>query len=396
MVILKKLSLQQRLSILTNSAKYDVSCAWKDINRKEKLFREYSSYINYITTSDGKCIPVLKILMTNYCIYNCAYCLNRVKNDIRRTKLSPSEIAKITYILYKKNYVQGLFLSSGILKNPDCTMENIIFTAKILRELYNFRGYIHLKIIPGCDLQYIKEAMKYANRVSINIELPSEKSLKLLAPDKNRENILKPMKYVSYLLKSIPYLKTKSHTTQLIIGATPESDYQILNLSRYLYEKFSIKRVYYSAYVPVNEDSRLPSISNPPFKRENRLYQADWLIREYGFSAEEFFFEKEFLPENIDPKLLWAINNLDKFPIDVSLADYEVLIRIPGIGIKTAKKIVKLRRENFLSFDILKKIHVNLKIAKYFITVNGKSIVKEKEISYFLNSKLNKTENKLF
>ena len=331
--------------------------------------------------ADGRCISLLKILFSNCCMYDCKYCINRCTNSVKRTTFTPREIADLTINFYKRNYIEGLFLSSAVIRSPDYTMEMLIKTVDILRNEYNFNGYIHCKTIPGCSKDLIDKLGNLVDRLSINIELPSNESLKLLAPQKEKTGILAPMNYVSKNIKQNRLDKNKyktnfvpaGQTTQLIIGATPESDLKILKLSENLYKKLSLKRVYYSAYISVNNDKNLPTLEAPPLLRENRLYQADWLLRFYGFKADELLNEKHQNFNNLlDPKCDWAIRNLDKFPIEINTADYFALLRIPGIGVISAKKIIRARRSFLLDFESLKKLGVTLKRAKYFITCKGK------------------------
>ena len=329
----------------------------------------------------GRCISLLKILLTNCCMYDCKYCINRCSNSVKRATFTSREVADLTINFYKRNYIEGLFLSSAVIKSPDYTMERLIESVSILRNEYNFNGYIHCKTIPGCSKELIDKLGALVDRLSINIELPSHDSLKLLAPQKQKSGILEPMTYVSNGIKQnkIDTNRFKTdfvpagQTTQLIVGATPESDLKILKLSEGLYNKLSLKRVYYSAYVSVNEDKNLPTLDSPPLLRENRLYQADWLLRFYGFKADELLDEAHPNFNNIlDPKCDWALRHIDKFPIEINKADYFTLLRIPGIGIISAKKIIAARRQFQLDFESLKKLGVVLKRAKYFITCKGK------------------------
>lgn len=329
----------------------------------------------------GRCISLLKILLTNCCMYDCKYCINRCSNSVKRATFTSREVADLTINFYKRNYIEGLFLSSAVIKSPDYTMERLIESVSILRNEYNFNGYIHCKTIPGCSKELIDKLGALVDRLSINIELPSNNSLKLLAPQKEKSGILDPMSYVSKNIyqNKIDNNKFKKdfvpagQTTQLIVGATPESDLKILKLSEGLYNKLSLKRVYYSAYVSVNEDKNLPTLESPPLLRENRLYQADWLLRFYGFKADELLDDNNPNFSNIlDPKCDWALRNIDKFPIEINKADYFTLLRVPGIGVISAKKIIRARRQFSLDFEALKKLGVVLKRAKYFITCKGK------------------------
>ena len=380
------MDINEKLRILSDAAKYDVSCSSSGSNRNSKkgqLGSVSTSGICHSFTPDGRCISLLKILLTNYCIYDCTYCLNRKSNDIERAAFTVDEIVSLTINFYRRNYIEGLFLSSAIFKNANHTMEMLTNVVDKLRNSYNFRGYIHLKAIPGADESLIKKAGTLVDRMSVNLELPSNDSLKLLAPEKNKESIFTPMKSIKNNIilynderkkfKSAPLFVPGGQSTQLIVGATKESDYNILKLSENLYNKFSLKRVYYSAYVPVNTDKNLTSIKNPPTLREHRLYQGDWLLRLYGFKADELLDNKApNFDINFDPKTNWAINNINLFPVEINKAPYETLIRIPGIGIRGAKKILSSRRISSLDFEDLKKLGVVLKRAQYFITCKGK------------------------
>ncbi len=366
----------EKMQILADSAKYDVSCSssGSDNNHKTgELGATHNSGICHTFTADGRCVSLLKVLLTNFCIYDCAYCINRKSNEIKRAAFSPRELADITINFYKRNYIEGLFLSSGIIDGEDHTTSLILRALKILRHEYQFNGYIHVKLIPGADERLIAQVVSLANRVSSNIELPSDKSLKLLAPNKTKEKVLQPLKYardISLEKNSKPI----GMSTQLIVGATPESDKDILKLSSVLYDKALLKRVYYSAYIPVNDDKNLPAIINkPPLLREHRLYQADWLLRFYDFSYDEIVSD-EFpnLDEDVDPKTSWALNNLQYFPMEVNKASKDELLRIPGVGVRGVFKILKARRFKSLDFSDLKKLKISLKRAQYFITCKGK------------------------
>lgn len=373
-----------KLKILADSAKYDASCSSSGSNRKNTNNGIGNGNISGICHSwgaDGRCISLLKILFSNCCIYDCKYCINRCTNSVKRATFTPQEVADLTINFYKRNYIEGLFLSSAVIKSPDHTMELLIQAISILRNEYNFNGYIHCKTIPGCSKELIDKLGILVDRLSINIELPSSNSLKLLAPQKEKDGILEPMSYVSTNIKQNKLEKSKfkpnfvpaGQTTQLIVGATPESDLKILKLSEGLYQKLSLKRVYYSAYVSVNQDKNLPTLETPPLLRENRLYQADWLLRFYGFKADELLNETHpNFNHLLDPKCDWALQNITKFPIEINTADYFTLLRIPGIGIISAKKIIRARREFLLDFDALKSLGVILKRARYFITCKGK------------------------
>jgi len=373
----------EKMQILADSAKYDVSCSssGSDSNYKTgELGATHKSGICHTFTADGRCVSLLKVLLTNFCIYDCAYCINRKSNDIKRAAFSPRELADITINFYKRNYIEGLFLSSGIIDNEDHTTNLILRVLKILRHEYRFNGYIHVKLIPGADERLIEQVVNLANRVSSNIELPSDKSLKLLAPNKTKESVLQPLKYA----RDISLEKNRKPigmSTQLIVGATPETDKDILKLSSVMYDKALLKRVYYSAYIPVNDDKNLPAIINkPPLLREHRLYQADWLLRFYDFSYDEIVSD-EFpnLDEEVDPKTSWALHNLKYFPMEINTASKEELLRIPGIGVRGVFKILKARKFKSLDFDDLKKLKLSIKRAKYFITCKGKY---QKEIPF--------------
>jgi len=366
-----------KMQILSDSAKYDVSCSSSGAENNYKtgeLGATQNSGICHSFTADGRCISLLKVLLTNFCIYDCAYCINKVSNDIPRAAFAPRELADITMNFYKRNYIEGLFLSSGIIDNEDHTMNLILRTLKILRNEYKFNGYIHVKLIPGSDARLIEQVVQLASRVSSNIELPSDKSLKLLAPNKTKEKVLQPLK----LARDISMernTKPIGMSTQLIVGATPETDMDILNLSSVMYDKALLKRVYYSAYIPVNDDKNLPILatSKPPLLREHRLYQADWLLRFYSFKADEILnVDNPNLDEELDPKMVWALNNMQYFPMEINKVSLEELIRIPGIGVRGASKIINARRFKKLSFSDLKQLKISTKKAKYFIVCNGK------------------------
>lgn len=382
------MDIMEKLKILADSAKYDASCSSSGSSRKNKnggLGNGDSSGICHSWGADGRCISLLKILFTNCCIYDCKYCINRCSNSVKRATFTPQEVADLTINFYKRNYIEGLFLSSAVIKNPDYTMELLIKTVSILRNEYNFNGYIHCKTIPGSSPDLIDKLGKMVDRMSINIELPSNNSLKLLAPQKEKDGILEPMSYVSNGIKQNKIDKNRfkpkfvpaGQTTQLIVGATPESDLKILKLSEGLYNKLSLKRVYYSAYISVNNDKNLPTLESPPLLRENRLYQADWLLRFYGFKANELLDEKNPNFNNIlDPKCDWALRHIENFPVEINTANYYTLLRVPGIGVISAKKIIRSRRSFLLDFEALKKFGVVLKRAKYFITCKGKYYTK--------------------
>lgn len=380
------MELSEKLRILADSAKYDVSCSSSGSDRKNSKNGFGNSTISGICHSwsdDGRCISLLKILFSNCCVYDCSYCVNRATNDVERATFTPEEVADLTVNFYRRNYIEGLFLSSAVIKTPNYTMELLTRTVKKLREEKLFNGYIHLKAIPGADSLLIEEAGKYVDRMSVNIELPSSSSLKLLAPQKKKEAILTPMGLMKYkikvgkeerkLFRNAPLFVPAGQTTQLIVGATPEHDVSILRLSESLYNSFDLKRVYYSAYIPIAEHPNLPVIAKPPLLREHRLYQADWLLRFYGFKADELLNDRQAdFDLELDPKSSWALNNIDQFPIEINRSEYEMLLRVPGIGVKSAKKIIDARRAQTLDYDSLKKIGVVLKRAKHFITCKGK------------------------
>lgn len=374
---------EEKLTILTESAKYDVSCSSSGSKRKNEggIGNGYAAGCCHSFTPDGRCISLLKILLSNDCIYNCKYCPNRLDADVPRATATPDEICELTIDFYKRNYIEGLFLSSAVCKNPDYTMERLLLVVKKLRTEYRFHGYIHLKGIPKADPLLMQEAARYADRMSYNIELPSEASLKLLAPQKSKESLLAPMRTLTTQAEAFKEEKRKGHvrghflpagqTTQLIVGASPEKDGQILRLTQALYHKNGLKRVYYSSYVPVVRDKLLPEVGAGQL-REHRLYQADWLLRFYGFSVDEILDEKENLSMEFDPKCAWALRNMHLFPVEINRAPLEVLLRVPGIGAKNAYKIMESRKYTKLSFEDLTKMRVSLKRAKHFITCNGK------------------------
>ena len=378
-----------KLKILTDAAKYDVACTSSGVNKKAVVGGIGSAAacgICHSFAADGRCISLLKVLMTNVCAYDCQYCINRKSNDTPRASFTPRELADLTINFYRRNYIEGLFLSSGVLKSPDYTSEQMVKTLRILREEYRFSGYIHAKAIPGTDSALIAELGMLADRMSVNIELPSQSSLQMLAPDKSKHSILAPMGYIKNRIQEnstdiikyrhAPKFVPAGQSTQMIIGATPDTDFQILNLTEGLYRKYKLKRVFFSAYMPVLENTLLPTLdTKPPLWREHRLYQADWLLRFYGFAANELLDQQHqsFNPY-IDPKCNWALNHMDVFPLDVNRAPYRDLLRVPGIGIQSAKRIVTARRMTTLTFDGLKKLGVVLKRAQYFITCGGKAL----------------------
>ncbi|MBT8349120.1 MAG: putative DNA modification/repair radical SAM protein, partial [Sulfurovum sp.] len=372
------MKIEEKLQILTDSAKYDVSCSSSGSTRTESfgsLGATHNSGICHAFSADGRCISLLKILFTNYCIYDCSYCINRSSNDLKRAAFTPKEVADLTINFYKRNYIEGLFLSSGIITSEDHTMELILKTLKILRHEYGFNGYVHVKLIPGSAEHLIKAVTKLADRVSSNIELPSQKSLELLAPDKTKEKLFEPLKIV----KNDALERGKKvigMRTQMIIGASPESDYDILKVSDAFYNKGLLKRVYFSAYIPTVSHEHLPTIDTPPpLLREHRLYQADWLMRFYGFTFDEIATQDDpFLDQRFDPKLGWALRNLHHFPVEVNRADKEMLLRVPGFGARSVSKILRARRVKGLTHTDLENMKISLKRARYFITVGGKTV----------------------
>lgn len=407
--ILNKIGMYEKLKILSDAAKYDVSCTSSGVGRNGDgtgMGNCRAAGICHSFSADGRCISLLKILFTNECIFDCKYCINRSSNDVVRTSFTPEEVCALTMEFYRRNYIEGLFLSSGVLKSPNYTMELIYAALYRLREVCNFQGYIHVKAIPGADPELIKRVGFLADRMSVNMELPTAESLRILAPHKTRKSILTPMRLVQNRMeenkeelavyRNAPKFVPAGQSTQMIIGATPESDYQILNVAESLYRKFDLKRVFYSAFVAVNEDTLLPKKTSdgPPLLREHRLYQADWLLRFYKFKAEELLDEKN--PNfnlYLDPKCKWALKHLEMFPVEVNRADYEVLLRVPGIGVKSAQRIVKARRMGALDFPDLKKMGVVLKRALYFITCGGRMMYRTKiEEDYITRNLLNTKE----
>lgn len=376
----------EKLSILADAAKYDVSCSSSGSKRKNEnkgLGNAEGMGICHAYTEDGRCVSLLKILLTNHCIFDCAYCVSRKSNTVKRAAFTVQEVVDLTINFYRRNYVEGLFLSSGIFSTPDDTMERLVAIARKLRTEERFNGYIHLKAIPGASDELLKEAGLYADRLSVNIEMPTEQSLQLLAPDKSQADVLKPMVYLKneiasnqeerQQLKKAPLFAPAGQSTQMVIGATPETDYQVLNIANSLYQGMKLKRVYYSGYVPISDDNRLPAIGTPvPMVRENRLYQADWLLRFYGFRVDELISADDpHLDMHIDPKLNWALKNLHQFPLDINKADLEMIQRVPGIGIQSAKKIVEARKFSKLNWDHLKKFNIVANRAKYFLNVKS-------------------------
>ena len=373
----------EKLKILAGAAKYDVSCASSGTSRsntKKGIGNASGWGICHSFTEDGRCISLLKIMLTNYCIYDCAYCVNRKSNDIPRTSFTPEEIANLTIEFYRRNYIEGLFLSSGVLRNPDHTMERMTAVAKLLRHTHQYNGYLHMKAIPGASQQLIAEAGLLADRLSVNIEIPTENNLKILAPDKDFKSVLEPMKIISTNIleskeerkkyRKAPLFSPSGQSTQLIVGATPDTDHTILKLSSALYTRRDLKRVYYSGYIPVNSyDKWLPALNTPPLRREHRLYQADWLMRFYGFRASEIANEENpQLDLEVDPKVSWALRNPHMFPVDINKADPAMLLRVPGIGTHSVQLILMGRKHNRLNSSHLQKMGVVMKRARYFIT----------------------------
>lgn len=370
---------EKRLTILTNGAKYDVSCSSSGSGRKFKsgeLGNACLSGICHSFTPDGRCVSLLKILMSNDCVYDCAYCVNRRSLDAPRATAFPDEICELVMQFYKRNYIEGLFLSSAVVKSPDYTMELLFETVRKLRVVYRFNGYIHVKGIPFADRLLVERTAFYADRMSFNIELPSEKSLKLLAPQKEKNAIIAPMKMLAAErygeFRGNKNFLPAGQTSQMIIGASPESDAHILRLTEYMYKNYRLKRIYYSSYIPTNPDNPYLPLNPVPKIREHRLYQADWLLRFYGFTAEEITDGDGNLPLDCDPKSVWALKHADLFPVEINSASFAMLVRVPGIGVRSATRIVAARKYAKLGFDDLKRMRVALKRAKHFITCGGK------------------------
>lgn len=426
--ILSNQSLDKKLEILSDAAKYDVACTSSGVDRrgqKGMLGNSCAAGICHTFAADGRCVSLLKILMTNHCIYDCKYCKNRISNDVERATFTPDEICKLTTEFYKRNYIEGLFLSSGIIQNPNYTMEKMCEALRLLRTEYHFNGYIHVKAIPGASDELLYSAGLLADRISINMELPTQASLEKLAPNKTMTNIIRPMSQISETIAShrlaigknarmeraginqkltqsiwgnatekitgpselfLPAERKDSElrrpfaaagqSTQMIIGATDETDLELIRTTQSLYQSFDLKRVFYSGYIPINEDDSLPEIGTPvPMLREHRLYQADWLMRYYGFFADELLSERNpFFDQKLDPKCNWAIHHLEQFPVEINTASEQTLLRVPGIGPTSVKKIVSARRFGRVNFEMLKKMHVVLKRAQYFITCSGKML----------------------
>lgn len=404
------MSIQEKLAILTDSAKFDVACTSSGVDRKgngKDMGNCVAAGICHSFAGDGRCISLLKILMTNECVFDCKYCQNRCSNDIPRATFTPEEICTLTMEFYRRNYIEGLFLSSGIIGNPTLTMELLWRTIYLLRNKYHFNGYVHVKAIPGADPELIRRTGFLADRMSVNLELPTADGLKALAPNKHRKTILTPMRQIQngieenrndiVVYKNAPRFVSGGQSTQMIIGATPETDYQILGVAEGLYQKFGLKRVFYSAFVNVTGDKSLPALpGGPPLLREHRLYQADWLLRFYGFQAEEILDEKRpFFNVLLDPKENWAVRHLEYFPVEINRAPMEKLLRVPGIGVNSAKRIVAARRGANLTFGDLKKIGVVLKRALFFITCNGRMMYPVKLDEDYIARNLTETQERI-
>ena len=382
------MELLDKLNILADAAKYDAACTSSGVVRGGKpgtIGTAANSGCCHTFSADGRCVSLLKVLYTNYCCYDCAYCVNRRSNDVPRTAFTPRELAELTIQFYRRNYIEGLFLSSAVLKDPDYTTERMIETLRLLRTEYRFNGYIHAKAIPGADPLLTRRLGLLADRLSINIELPSEASLNRLAPDKGKHDILTPMAQIRDGIqvsrheiaryRHAPRFAPAGQSTQMIVGATPESDRHILTLTQALYDRYQLKRVFYSAYMPVSSSPLLPVAEGfkPPLLRELRLYQADWLLRYYHFRAEEILDESQpDLDPRMDPKCCWALRHLEFFPVEVNRADYEALLRVPGLGVRSARRILRARRVGPLNFEGLKRLGVVLKRAQYFLTCSGR------------------------
>ncbi|WP_424000289.1 putative DNA modification/repair radical SAM protein [Maribacter sp. IgM3_T14_3] len=402
--------IKEKLNILADAAKYDVSCSSSGSNRKNKDngLGDTGNGICHTYTEDGRCVSLLKILLTNHCIFDCAYCVTRKSNDIQRAAFKIQEVVDLTINFYRRNYIEGLFLSSGIFKSADHTMERLIAVAKKLREEENFNGYIHLKSIPGASDELMYEAGLYADRLSVNIEIPTISGLKLLAPDKKHEDFIKPMlkvknEIIRYteerkIIKSTAKYAPAGQSTQMIVGATGESDKDIMYSATHFYKNYNMKRVYYSGYVPISTDSRLPALgSQVPMLRENRLYQTDWLLRFYGFSVNEILdADNPNLDMDIDPKLMWALRNLNHFPVDINKAEPRMLARIPGIGMGSVHKIISGRKYRNLNWEHLKKMGIALNRAKYFIVCNSSDWERRDLDAPTIKSMILQTQNSKF
>ncbi|MDD6065619.1 MAG: putative DNA modification/repair radical SAM protein [Firmicutes bacterium] len=410
MVIQEEMGILDKLTILSDAAKYDVACTSSGVDRQGDgtgIGNCVASGICHSFSADGRCITLLKILLTNECVFDCKYCINRASNDVPRATFTPEEICHLTIEFYRRNYIEGLFLSSGVLRNPNDTMELLYQTLYLLRTKYHFQGYIHVKSIPGAAAELVEKTGYLADRMSVNLELPTAESLRKLAPHKTRRAILAPMRQIQTQMeenkneltvyKKAPRFVPAGQSTQMIIGATPESDLQIISVAESLYQKFNLKRVFYSAFVSVNEDADLPMLpGGPPLLREHRLYQADWLMRFYKFRADELLSDQRpNFNVFLDPKCDWALGHLERFPVEVANADYDTLLRVPGIGVKSARRIVNARRFGSLSFEGLKKMGVVLKRAVYFITCEGKLMYPVKlDEDYILRNLLSDRERK--
>lgn len=374
--------IREKLQILADAAKYDVSCSSSGSNRKNTnngIGNSSASGICHAFTEDGRCVSLLKILFTNVCIYDCAYCVSRRSNDIKRAAFTVDEVVQLTINFYRRNYIEGLFLSSGIVKSADHTMQRMVLIAKKLRQEERFNGYIHLKTIPGASEELIREAGLYADRMSINLEMPTESGLKLLAPEKSHAEVRRDLSVVRNaivqfnderkIIRSTPKFVPAGQTTQLVVGASTETDRDVMWMAAAYYKKFELKRVYYSGYIPVSQDKRMPALgSPPPLLRENRLYQTDWLLRFYGFQVQELLNDQHpNLDLQVDPKLSWALRHPEQFPVDINRADYQMILRVPGIGVKSAQKLVKARRFGKIRIEQLKNLGVAYNRAQYFI-----------------------------
>ncbi|MCI9361532.1 MAG: putative DNA modification/repair radical SAM protein [Hungatella sp.] len=403
MLIQEGMGMQEKLALLADAAKYDVACTSSGVERKNKpgtLGNAVSAGLCHSFAADGRCISLLKILFTNQCIYDCRYCVNRRSNDTKRTAFTPDEVCRLTIEFYRRNYIEGLFLSSGILHSPDYTMDLLYQTLWKLRNEYRFNGYIHIKAIPGADPALVESVGLLADRMSVNLELPTSEGLKRLAPAKTREKILAPMRQIQRGIEAqrqeiVPYKGGRKfvpagQSTQMIVGATPENDYQMISVAQALYKNYNLKRVFYSAFVRVNDDSLLPALpGGPPLLREHRLYQADWLMRFYGFQAEELLSSRQpNFNVFLDPKCDWALRHLEQFPVEINRVSYGMLLRVPGVGVKSAKRIMAARRSAVLDFPDLKKMGVVLKRAVYFITCNGRMMYPLKVDQDFITSQL--------
>ena len=408
MIIQQDMDLMKKLTILSDAAKYDAACTSSGVDKKNNgagLGNAKACGICHSFSVDGRCISLLKILFTNECIYNCRYCVNRSSNDVLRATFTPEEVCRLTIEFYRRNYIEGLFLSSGIIVSPDETMKRLTETVMLLRTKYHFGGYIHLKGIPGASQSLIETAGWYADRMSVNLELPTAEGLRVLAPQKKRAGMLAPIRQVQTmrtvnkheiaLYRHAPKFVPAGQSTQMIIGATGESDYQIMKVAQHMYDRYEMKRVFYSAFIRVNEDSLLPALpGGPPLLREHRLYQADWLLRYYGFRTEDLLSEdKPDFNVFVDPKCDWALRHLEQFPVEVMRADYETLLKVPGIGYKSASRIVKARRLGSLDYAALKKMGVVLKRAIYFITCGGRQMYPTKlQEDYILRNIMDRKE----